>query len=129
MKNTLKLKPLDNKRMMFIDCVSGYAFPKEDKIDEAFYHKPPKNLSELKEIIKFGFQKSRPDIVVLDSLSQFMNFSQITEESISELYKFLKRLKEEKNNCFILLYDNTLGLLENLPKKQTDHILKIEKKE
>ncbi len=130
MKNALSFETLDDKRMMFIDCVSGYAFPIDDEIDDAFYHKPPKNLSELKEIIQFGIKKTNPHIVLLDSLSQFINFSQSDETDLSDLCSFLRDMKENKNhsntNTVMLIYDSKLGLIKNLPKNFTDHILKIE---
>jgi len=131
MKNALELKTLDDKRMIFIDCVSGYAFPVDDKVNSAFYHKPPQTLEELKEIIQFGIEKINPELVILDSLSQFINFSHSTEEEFSELCNFLNTLKQNQINTnqkvFMLLYDNKLGIMESLPKNQIDNILKMEK--
>lgn len=130
MKSALNFQPLDDKRMIFIDCVSGYAFPIDDKIDEAFYHKPPQNLFELKEILQFGIEKANPNIIILDSLSQFINFSQSDENDLSELCGFLRDLEKNKVSSnlqtILLVYDSKLGLIKNLPKKFTDHILKIE---
>ena len=84
----------------------------------------------MKEIISFGIQKCNPDIVVIDSLSQFINFSRPTEGEISELYRFLHSLKTNSINIiqdtFILLYDTKLGIMQNLPKFASDLILKIE---
>jgi len=131
MKNALSLKQLDQKRMMFIDCVSGYAFPQEENIDNCLYHKPPQNLEEMKQIITFGIDKSGPDMIVIDSLSQFINFTRPTEYEIRELYKFLQSLRTSSlniiQNTFILLYDTKLGVMQNLPKFSTDLILKVEK--
>jgi len=130
MRLALNRKPLENKKIFFIDCVSGYAFPQEDKVDECVYHKPPFNLEEMKQIITFGIEKSGPDIIVIDSLSQFINFSRPTEHEMNELYKFLHSLRTSSlniiQNTFILLYDTKLGVLQNLPKFSTDLILKIE---
>ncbi len=130
MKLALDKKPIDNKKINFIDCVSGYAFPSEDNIDVCYYHKPPSNLEQIKEIIKFGIEKCNPDIVVIDSLSQFINFSRPTESEISDLYKFLHTLRSSSLNIiqdtFLLLYDTKLGVMQNLPKFATDLILKIE---
>lgn len=130
MKAALDQKPLDQKKMSFIDCVSGFAFPLEDNVDECFYHRPPSNLEEIKKIIKFGIEKSNPDIIVFDSLSQFINFSKPTESELNDLYNFLRTLREETvnviQNTFILLYDNKLGVMQNLPKTFTDMILKVE---
>ena len=51
MKLALDQKPLDSKQIFFIDCVSGFAFPPEENIDDCYYHKPPSTLEEMKEII------------------------------------------------------------------------------
>ncbi|MFW6120389.1 MAG: hypothetical protein ACOC80_05760 [Petrotogales bacterium] len=130
MRLALNKKPLDKKRLFFIDCVSGYTFPEEETVDDCMYHKPPHNLEEMKKIIKFGIEKSNPDIVVIDSLSQFINFSRPTESEISDLYKFLQSIRTSSLNIiqdtFILLYDTKLGVMQNLPKFSTDLILKIE---
>ena len=139
MKKALELKPLDQKRMVFIDCVSGYAFPVEDHIDEAFYHKPPQNLDEMKEMIQFGIDKINPDMIIIDSLSQFINFSRPTEDGLLQLYEFLRIIKEDiiniMQNTFILLYDTKLSVMfydtklsatQHLPKIGIDHILKLE---
>jgi hypothetical protein len=130
MKKALEVKPLNQKKVSFIDCVSGFAFPSEDNIDECFYHRPPSNLEEIKRIIKFGVDKANPDIVVLDSLSQFINFSKPTDDELNDLYSFLKTIRKDTvnvfQNTFILLYDNKLGVMQNLPKMFTDMILRLE---
>ena len=130
MKKALDFIPLNQKRIVFIDCVSGYAFPMDDKVDEAFYHKPPQNLDEMKEIIKFGIEKINPDVVIIDSLSQFINFSNAEEDQLNNLYEFLNTIKDDTmnvtQNTFILLYDTKLGMQHHLPKKATDSIIKIE---
>ena len=130
MKLALNQKELIEKQLFFIDCVSGFAFPKEDEVDDCLYHKPPSNLDEMKEIINYGISKSNPDIVVIDSLSQFINFSRPTEGEINDLYQFLRTIRGTGLNIvqdtFMLFYDNRMGMMINLPKLHTDLILKIE---
>jgi len=130
MKLAIDIKPLDLKKVFFIDCVSGFAFPPEENVDDFIYHKPPQNLEQLEDIIKYGINKSNPDIIILDSLSQYINFSKPTEQELTELYYFLKLLRENilniTQNIFILLYDNKMGKMYNLPKEYTDLILNIE---
>ena len=130
MRHALDLNPLDQKKIYFIDCVSGFAFPEEDNIDDCMYHKPPNNLEKMKDIIKFGIKKCNPDIVVLDSLSQFINFSRPTKDELTDLYEFLKVLRQSVlniiQNAFVLLYDNKMGIINNLPKQSADLILNLE---
>lgn len=126
----MQRKPLNQKRMFFIDCVSGYAFPEEEQKDDCLYHKPPYNMGELKKIIEYGIEKAEPEIIIVDSLSQIINFSKPTKQEIDDLYKFLKLIKEDTlnviQNTVILLYDTRMSTMQNLPKFSTDLILKIE---
>ena len=126
----LKHNKIENKRITFIDCVSGYAFSKESQVHNCLYMDPPLNLEQMKKIIKIGIENCNPDMVVIDSLSQFINFSRPSKLEISNLYKFLGSIKNESLNAiqdtFILLYDNKLGIMQNLPKMHTNMILKIE---
>ena len=130
MKKALELKPPEQKRIFFIDCVSGYAFPTEEGIDDCLYHKPPHNLEEMKKIIMFGIEKANPEIIIIDPLSQFINFSRPTEDELNDLYEFLHSLRENTlnimQNTFILLYDSRMSTVQHLPKISTDLILRIE---
>lgn len=58
MRHAIDKNPLDQKRIYFIDCVSGFAFPAEDNIDDCMYHKPPPSppstLEKMKDIINIG---------------------------------------------------------------------------
>ena len=130
MKNALSFNSVDDKRIVFIDCVSGYAFPIEENIDQALYHKPPESLDELKNILKFGIEKINPDIIILDSLSQYINFSRSDEEDLHGLCNFLNQLKSDENystlDSILLFYDSKMGFIKNLPKDYIDNIYKIE---
>jgi len=130
-KQVLEYKPCKSKRFFVVDCVSGYAFPTEEGMDECFYHKPPSSLEEMKKIIEFGVEKSNPEMMVVDSLSQFINFSHPTEDELNQLYSFLKMLKNEVSTngqeIIILLYDSNISRLHRLPKDAVDEIIKIEK--
>lgn len=130
MRHALELKPFDRKLIYVIDCVSGFAFPTEDNIDNCLYHKPPKNLTQMKEIISYGIEKCNPDIIVLDSLSQFVNFSQSSDKELRDLSFFLKNLRNNALNIrqktVILLYDTKLGSPRIHPDITIDMTLKIE---
>lgn len=118
MRTALEFNPLHKKRILFIDCVSGYAFPDEDKIDDCFYHKPPSNISEMERIILFGIEKVNPDIVVIDSLSQYISFSKSNIKDTINLIDLIRATIEGKNSLkkltFILLYDTKLGMYHDI---------------
>ena len=118
MRTALEFNPLNEKRIFFIDCVSGYAFPDKDKIDDCFYHKPPTNIIDMEKVILFGIEKSNPDIVVIDSLSQYIGFSKSNTTDILNLIRSIKSLIEQKFNLrniiFIILYDTRLGQIQDL---------------
>jgi len=130
MRHALEQKPLNQKRILFIDCVSGFAFPAEENIDTCLYHKPPRDLQTMKDIIHFGIEKTNPDIVIIDSLSQLINFSKPTEQELDEFYSFLHDMRQQMlnlvNNTFVLLFDTKMGILYHLPTQGFDTILKLE---
>ena len=130
MKAALDQQPLQNKRISVIDCVSGFTFPVEDRIDDCLYHKPPHDLEDMKEIIAFGIEKANPDIIVFDSLSQFINFSQPSEEDLHGLSNFLGTLRYETmnvvQNTMVFLYDDRLGATKYLSRMAVDTLIKLE---
>jgi hypothetical protein len=130
MRHALEQKPLIQKRIFIIDCVSGFAFPTEKLTDVCLYHKPPRDIHIMKDIIHFGIEKTNPDIIVIDSLSQFINFSKSTDQEVDEFYAFLHSLRTQMlnlvTNTFILLFDTNLGEMANLPTQDVDTILKLE---
>jgi hypothetical protein len=130
MRHALEQKLLDQKRILFIDCVSGFAFPAEENIDTCLYHKPPRDLQTMKNIIHFGVEKTNPDIIIIDSLSQLINFSKPNEQELNEFYLFLHDLRQQMlnlvNNTFILMFDTKMGVLFQPPTQGFDTILKLE---
>jgi len=129
-RHAMELKPFDRKLIYIFDCVSGFAFPTEDHNDNCLYHKPPQDLAQMKEIIKYGIEKCNPDIIVLDSLSQFVNFSQSSDKDVRDLSLFLQTLRNDTLNIHqktvLLLYDTKLGSSRILPDMVVDMMLKIE---
>ena len=112
-----------------VDCVSGFVIELKDTID-CIYRKPPHNLEEMKDLIIKNIHITNPNIIVVDSLSQFINFSTPKDNEIRELYKFLKSIREDAigitNDTIILLYDDKMGSMKKLPTLFTDLILRLE---
>jgi hypothetical protein len=128
-KETLKKHPLQSKQLFVVDCVSGFLIELNDTHD-CIYRKPPINLEELKELLMKNIASRNPNMVVVDSMSQFINFSMPTEDELSKFYLFLQSLKENilglSNDSIILLYDDKVGQLQSLPTISVDLILKLE---
>jgi hypothetical protein len=128
-KEVLKEHPLKSKQLFVVDCVSGFVIELNDTSD-CVYRKPPINLEELKELLLKNIACQNPDIVVVDSMSQFINFSMPTEDELSKFYLFLQFLKENilglSDDSIILLYDDKIGQLQSLPTVSVDLILKLE---
>lgn len=129
-RHALEQKPLIQKRIFIIDCVSGFAFPTEKLNDGCLYHKPPRDIQTMEDIIRFGIDKANPDVIVIDSLSQFINFSKSTGREVDEFYAFLQNLQAKMlnlmTNTFILFFDTNMGEMANLPTRDVDTILKLE---
>ena len=128
-REVLKENPLKSKQLFVVDCVSGFVVELKD-IHDCVYRKPPINLDELKELLLKNIASQNPDIVVVDSMSQLINFSVPTEDELSKFYLFLHSLKENilglSEDSIILLYDDKIGQLQNLPTISVDLILKLE---
>ncbi len=128
-ERNLEDKPLRNKRLHVVDCVSNFIMDMEDT-RFCVYRKPPQNLKELKDMILTNIEKVGPNILVVDSLTQFINFSVPTEDELSELYHFLKELRESiiglGDDSIILIYNNKAGYMKKLPVMNIDLILKYE---
>lgn len=116
-------------KIFVIDCVSSMVFEKKGTQD-CLFEQAPSNLNEMIELIEKDLKNIKPDIIILDSLSQFIDFSSISTLKGRELYDFLDYLKSRYSRTphkFILLYDNILSKeLANLPTTGVDVILKYE---
>ena len=92
-KEVLQNKPLVAKKLSVVDCVSGFLIELQDASD-CVYRRPPDNLEAMKDLIMKNIERLNPNMIVVDSLSQFINFSMPNDTEISELYKFLRSIKE-----------------------------------
>jgi len=128
-KQILQIHPLPSKKIFVVDCVSGFLLELQDSV-QCVYRKPPSNLDEMKNLIMKNIQWSNPNIIVVDSISQFINFTTPTDEELHNLIIFLKSIKEDAlgitRDVIILLYDDKIGLMRKLPTMFTDVIMKLE---
>ena len=122
------LKDLKSK-IFIIDCVSNMIFEKKASQDCQF-EPTPASLNEMMELIEKYILVVKPDLIVIDSFSQFIDFSSVSMHKGKELYEFLDQLKKKYARTpyrFLLLYDNVLSKdLVNLPFTSVDVILKYE---
>ena len=128
-KQTLLTHPLPSKKLYIVDCVSGSLLELQDKVD-CVYQRPPSNLREMKNLIMKNIQWANPNIIIVDSISQFINFSLPTEEQQHSFYAFLKSIKEDAlgitHDVIILVYNDKMGSMKKLPTLFTDTIMKLE---
>lgn len=128
-REVLQNKPLVSKKLTVVDCVSGFLIELQDTFD-CVYRRPPENLEAMKDLILKSIERVNPNIIVVDSLSQFINFSMPSDTELSNLYKFLRLIKEHAmgiiNDTVILLYDDRAGYMRKLPTMFTNLILKME---
>src|SRR5574337_644958 len=97
---------------------------------DCLFEQAPSNLNEMIQLIEKNLKNVNPYLSILDSFSQFIDFSSISATKGKELYDFLDFLKARYSRTpykFILLYDNILSKeLANLPTTGVDVILKYE---
>ena len=129
-KEGIKKQSIRNKQFHVIDMVSGFLLEIQDNVD-CIFRKPPHNFAEMESMMIKNIERTHPDIVCVDSLSQFMNFTQPSNQDLQKLYQFLGSLKQRfmgtsvKN--ILLFYDEKNGNIKKLPLIFTDIILKMEK--
>lgn len=128
-KQTLEIHPLPSKKLFVVDCVSEFLL-KPQNSEYCIYSKPPSNLDEMKILIMKNIQWSNPNVIVVDSILQFINFTTPSDEELHNLCTFLKSLKEDAlgitRDVIILLYDDKMGSMKKLPTMFTDAIMKLE---
>ena len=128
-KRILETHPLESKKLFVVDCVSMFLMEVKDTAD-CIYRKPPKNLEKLREMLMINIADKNPNIVIIDSMSQFINFSLPTKDELNKFYKFLTSVKENiwglKEDSIIFLYDDKFGELRGLPSVSVDLIMKLE---
>jgi len=128
-KQTLQTNPLPTKKLFVVDCVSGFLIEIQDQTQCA-YRKPPQNLEEMKNLIMKNIQWSNPNIIVVDSISQFINFTTPTDKELHDLYAFLQSMKVDTlgitREVIILVYNDRMGSMKKLPTMFTDVIMKLE---
>jgi hypothetical protein len=126
---TIQTHPLPSKKLFVVDCVSGFLLELQDSV-QCNYRKPPSNLDEMKTLIMKNIQWSNPNIIVVDSILQFINFTTPTDEELHNLCNFLRSIKEDAlgitRDVIILLYDDKIGSMKKLPSMFTDAIIKLE---
>ncbi len=128
-KENIAKKTLENKELYVVDCVSGFLIEIQESVN-CIFRRPPKNFEEMKNLLTKNIDRVKPEIVIIDSITQYINFSKPTEEEINELYHFLKSIKKETMTrsveTVIMMYDDKMQTLKKLPHLYTDLILRME---
>jgi len=129
-EETLIDHPLESKKLYVVDCVTPLLVDFREDTPDCEYKRPPDNLEQLKNMLIEKIGEKKPNIVVIDSMSQFINFSTPTDEELEDFYKFLNSIKQNvwglSDDSIILLYDDKLGPLQKLPTISIDLVLKLE---
>lgn len=110
--------------IFFIDCISGGLFT--DQPPKNCLFKPmPNDLNEMIGLIESSMNSSPADYVIIDSLSQFMDFSQ-TRNDRNSLSNFTEQLKTKSAKTILLYDDNLAQRLKSLPVLQISKIYRME---
>lgn len=114
-----------------VDCVSSQLFEQKNTEDCTFEY-PPENFTEITRLIEKNLKKINPDFIILDSLSQFIDFSSVSMSDSMELHDFFIYLNTKRGSTpcrFILIYDESISnKFKQFPSFFIDIILKIEVK-
>jgi len=141
-KMTLEEENLERKRLFILDCVTSMITDVDEKITftggkniEGIFRKPPSDFDKLKGTIEEGLSLLKSigisaDMIVVDSISQFINLSFPTEHQIKNFYRFLDETKKDilgiMHDTMVILYNDRVGRLRYLPKLHADHIIRMD---
>lgn len=116
-----------DKSLFIVDCISSGVFEKKNT-KTSFFENSPSTFDEIIALNEKYLNELHPDLVILDSLSQFIDFSTLTPKYTLDLYKYLNSLKNIRAPCrFILLYmDSRSKDLVFVPTYDVDLILRME---
>ena len=116
-----------DKSLFIVDCISSGVFEKKNT-KTSFFENSPSNFDEIIALNEKYLNELKPDLVILDSLSQFIDFSTPNPKYTPELYKYLNSLKKIRTPCrFILLYmDSSSKDIVFIPTYDVDLILRVE---
>ncbi|MBD3203344.1 hypothetical protein GF327_03560 [Candidatus Woesearchaeota archaeon] len=116
------------ENMFLIDCVSSFLNKKAKPEKNLSHEDPPMYISELISLLEKYSREAR-DIVIIDSLSKFVDFSSSYRGNSNEFYKLIHFIRENmflsKSNI-IFLYDEKQTHIRHIPKTHFNKILKIE---
>ncbi|HDO19658.1 MAG TPA: hypothetical protein ENG74_02920 [Thermoplasmatales archaeon] len=99
------------------------------------YRDPPPDLNKMVKLIEEGINLLEGtgetiDLVVIDSISQFVDFSFPRDTETRDFYNFVRSLKnnvmDALHDTVILLYDNKSRSMRVLPVIHTDLVLNME---
>ncbi|MCE8422400.1 MAG: hypothetical protein J5U17_11070 [Candidatus Methanoperedens sp.] len=118
-----------NFKMFVVDCISKMLFEKLDT-DKCFFEDAPSDLSQVFILIEKYLKKMNPDLLIIDSVTPFINFSTYSRSEIQQFEQFLEKFREKNalTACkFILIYEDLLlKELKYLPTLEVDVVLKMD---
>ncbi|MHC1565118.1 MAG: hypothetical protein ACXQS6_02200 [Candidatus Syntropharchaeales archaeon] len=121
------LKKFDT-RMYIIDCISKSISDRDFQNGKSwFFEDMSFGFSEISRLIDKYLKKLKPELVVVDSISQLIDFSVTAgDRDFNNFINHLRKRNSETLCNFVLLYDNQLKSLRNLPISNINLILRLE---
>ena len=120
---------MSKRKLFIVDCVSSALFEKVNT-ESCFFENPPSSLTEIEKLMDTYLKKLNPDIMILDSLSQFCDFSSVSTSNTGQVNNFLNYLQKKNSttHCkFVIIYENLDSKeLRFLPVFNLNMILRME---
>ena len=116
-------------RIFVVDCASTMLFEKKNT-ESCFFEDPPSNLNEMIKLLDKYIDKLNPDLIIIDSISHFIDFSSVSPSESKKLLDFLNYFKDIKHSAsrrFVMLFEETSRKeLRCLPTYYVDLIIRLE---
>jgi hypothetical protein len=109
LKKNIISSPLEGHNLFIVDCVSQLLVQNLKDSPDVVFRDPPQSVEQMKQLLTETIHIGDPDVIVIDSFSQFLNYSKTSDIQLKELYLFLENKQSENiipQEAKILLFFN-----------------------
>jgi len=112
-ENVLFSIPPISKNIYIVDCVSKLLVDNLKDNFNVIFRNSPNSFDKIKKVFLDAISFFSPQVVILDSLSQFLNYSNLDSDELIKLFLFFRETISDKKNSniekIILLFNEKLS--------------------
>jgi hypothetical protein len=109
LKKNIISSPLEGHKLFIVDCVSQLLVQNLKDSSDVVFRDPPQSVTQMKQLLSETIHIGHSNVIVIDSFSQFLNYSKSSDIQLQELFLFLQDKQSENfisQETKILLFFN-----------------------